>query len=94
MARKVCEIVSVEEEGGKAVRNVVGTFVLDGGRITYSASPGNDRMMQNLLQTPATLQDAKIKVTAAETPALWFQRLPWTFGGSYLYARPICTMPA
>jgi hypothetical protein len=53
MARKVCEIVSVEEEGGKAVRNVAGTFVLDGGRITYSASPGNDRLMQNLLQTPA-----------------------------------------
>ena len=93
MAREICEIVSVEEErpGGPVVRRVMGTYVLEGGQLSVKAAdPQDARTLRGLLDTPGRQSnhggDAP-SIDSRKQPELWFRRLPYTFHGTYLYAR-------
>lgn len=84
--REICEIRLAEDEGGGIAQRTAGTFILDNGKLGFSANPPYaDAMFRSLMLMPAYVMGVG-DVTAKDQPALWFHNLPGTFHGTYLWA--------
>ena len=84
--REISEIRLVEDEDGKIAQRTAGTFILDNGKLSFSADPPYaDEMFRSLMLEPAYVIGVG-DITAKEQPALWFHNLPRTFHGTYLWA--------
>lgn len=58
MVREICEIHIIEDDDGKTVQQTAGTFILDDGKLGFSAEPPYaDSMFHGLMLVPAYVVD-------------------------------------
>lgn len=85
--RQTCEIQAIDTTDGNTEPEVIGRFFLEDGQLTYEAVDGHETAMQSLLRIDAYYHGKQIY--ASEQPVLWFQLLPMTFHGTYLWASAV-----
>jgi hypothetical protein len=93
--KEVIEMVSVEtDKNNDIVFNVKGTFTLENGQLTVQPNPESVRLFMNLVGETAYRYEKGViggeiigEVYVEEDPVFWFRALPYTFHGTYFFAR-------
>ena len=85
LGKSRCAIKSWEASGVVTA----GTATFENGAVFFTVTPGYEMMMANVINTPVLVRGSEKRVTLDEDPVLWFENLPYTYRGAYVWAEMI-----
>ncbi len=78
-----CKILVTKPSGNQ---ELIATFTLDKGKVTYKAEPGELATLNRVLNAPNPIDGGRKVALFKKDPVAWFKALPSNYHGSYFRA--------